>query len=106
MTNMPRPVRGQAYTPIEMETLYTRDEPFLMFYATDGSEQVIQSFPLEVLVAENHPLLAERFTYAYETEEWIPIFYAVDDAAVRNCVQCVVEDSSPKYYPTGHVPVD
>ncbi len=89
MKNSVHPVRGETYTVREIyEDLFLRDSPHLSFFREDDEKDVIQNshFTIDELLSLNHPLLDCEFTYVRETDEWIPVFNAVDDALVLKCV--------------------
>lgn len=111
------PQRGQTYTLKEIETeLELRDSPFLRFipqkvryaHERDAGIQVIQSSN----VVDLHQLEGwadTEWVFVRETEEWIPLFRAVDDAAIE--ALCIIEPDTSEFrsgdgmfiYPKGTV---
>ncbi len=97
------PQRGQTYTLKEIETeLELRDSPFLRFipqkvryaHERDAGIQVIQSSN----VVDLHQLEGwadTEWVFVRETEEWIPLFRAKDDAAIE--ALCVIEASTSSF---------
>lgn len=94
------PRRGETYTLKQIETeLDLRDAPFLRFipqkvryeHESAASIQVIQS----ANVVDLHHLEGwadTEWVFVRETEEWIPLFRAKDDAAIE--ALCVIEPST------------
>ncbi|QZE57810.1 hypothetical protein pEaSNUABM17_00264 [Erwinia phage pEa_SNUABM_17] len=118
------PQRGRVYTLKEIENeLELRDSPFLGFtpqkvryVALSATEQVIQQSHIANL-SDLEGWADTEWTYLYETDEWIPIFRAVDNAAIE--ALCVIEpdtyehrsDTTMFVYPKGteckqYVPFD
>ena len=93
---MSAPRRGDVYTAAEVEALSLRDAPFYRF-VVNGNVEVIQTSHLTVEQLLSVPGFAQtRWRYERETHEWIPLFRAVDDAAVQACV-----DTEPAIDPYG-----
>ena len=90
------PRRGQVYTLKEIENeLELRDSPFLRFVpqkvryvGMPAGVQVIQQAHIANL-SELEGWADTQWSYVRETEEWIPLFRAVDDAAIE--ALCVIE---------------
>lgn len=108
------PTRGQTYTlrQILLE-LPLRDSAFLRFYPTKvryvgSSEAGIQVIQTSAL-SDEHLLLDPKWensewTFVEETDEWIPIFRAKDDAAIE--ALCVIEASTESFHRNnGHMHV-
>ncbi len=112
------PVPYQIYTLAEIENcLELRDAPFLQFRPRKthyvgllgGGIQVIQKSQLEGNLSSLEGWADTEWKYLYETEEWIPIFAAVDDAAIE--ALCVIEPDTCEFrtdatlfvYPKGTV---
>lgn len=102
------PQRGQVYTLKEIENdLELRDSPFLRFFPQkvrllgekEAGIQVIQQSHTADL--SDVPGWADtKWYYVRETEEWIPLFRAVDDAEIE--ALCVIEpDTSELRYGEG-----
>lgn len=71
---MTYPVRGQTYTLAEIETLELRDSPFLRI-PVDGELYPTQTSHMDVRLVNVSPEWANsKWTYQYETDEWIPLF--------------------------------
>lgn len=72
---MTHPVRGQTYTLAEIETLALRDSPFLRVPVDGGELAPTQTSHMDVRLVEVSPEWADsKWTYQYETDEWIPLF--------------------------------
>lgn len=90
-----KPQRGATYTTREVLSLELLDSPHFGF-CIDGRRTVIQNSHCsdEELLAQ--PGMADvRWEYIRTTDEWIPVFRAVDDAAVLAVVD--VEPSRYQY---------
>ena len=84
---MSNPVRGQQYTLREVFNLNLRDSPHLGV-TIDGKDGVIQNSHLTEEEMLTIPGFADtKWTYRYETDEWIPIFqYAKLNPPIENFV--------------------
>lgn len=90
------PQRGQVYTLKEIENdLELRDSPFLRFVpqkvryvGMPAGVQVIQQSHIANL-SELEGWADTKWSFVRETDEWIPLFRAVDDAAIE--ALCVIE---------------
>ncbi|AWY08527.1 hypothetical protein HOT49_gp268 [Erwinia phage vB_EamM_Alexandra] len=94
------PLRGRVYTLKEIENdLELRDSPFLRFVSQKvryeheacAGIQVIQTSSLANL-SDIEGWADTQWSYVRETEEWIPLFRAVDDDAIE--ALCVIEAST------------
>ncbi|QZE59509.1 hypothetical protein MPK66_gp265 [Erwinia phage pEa_SNUABM_2] len=111
------PLRGRVYTLREIENdLELRDSPFLRFVPqkvrlageSEAGIQVIQQSHIADL-SDVEGWADTEWSYVRETEEWIPLFRAVDDAAIE--ALCVIEPDVSQYrsensmfiYPKGTV---
>ncbi|QZE60179.1 hypothetical protein pEaSNUABM35_00262 [Erwinia phage pEa_SNUABM_35] len=111
------PRRGQVYSLKEIENeLELRDSPFLRFIPQkvcmvgerEAGIQVIQTSSVANL-SDIEGWADTQWTYVRETEEWIPLFRAVDDAAIE--ALCVIEPDTSEFrsgdgmhiYPKGTV---
>uniref|UniRef100_A0AAU7PG37 Uncharacterized protein n=1 Tax=Burkholderia phage vB_BgluM-SURPRISE13 TaxID=3159457 RepID=A0AAU7PG37_9VIRU len=85
--NLIRPRNGEIYTLADINSkLYLRDSPCLLF-RHEGKDVPIQDSHLEETMDKLVDGLGEtQWTYIRETEEWIPVFRAVDDAEVLKFV--------------------
>lgn len=86
------PKSGQTYTFREMcEKLELRDSPHLGFLH-NGMSQVVQDSHCGQTAMLELPLWADsRWTYKYETDEWIPVFRFAADNTVKIEDLCVLE---------------
>lgn len=77
------PQRNKVYTLKEIETeLKLRDSPFLMVQI-DGQDNPIQLShvnPAELLLVDGWA--ETKWSYQYETDEWIPIFHQVGESVM------------------------
>lgn len=111
------PRRGQVYSLKEIENeLELRDSPFLRFvpqkvryeHEACAGIQVIQTSSVANL-SDIEGWADTQWSYVRETEEWIPLFRAVDDAAIE--ALCVIEPDTSEFrsgggmhiYPKGTV---
>ncbi|UAW96754.1 hypothetical protein pEaSNUABM22_00267 [Erwinia phage pEa_SNUABM_22] len=111
------PQRGRVYTLKEIENeLELRDSPFLRFVPQkvrllgekEAGIQVIQQSHLANL-SDVEGWADTKWAYVRETEEWIPLFRAVDDAEIE--ALCVIEPDTSEFrscdgmfiYPKGAV---
>jgi hypothetical protein len=96
-----KPIRGNVYTTLQIyQDLDLLDNPFLRFMI-DGSIAVIQdSHVATETLLSSVPKLAElKWQYVRTTHEWIPLFRAVDDAAVLETVD-VAKDRDGDFWVT------
>jgi len=85
---MKYPVRGQVYSSEDVLTkLRLDDSPFFMF-VHEGKRCVVQHSHVtdEQLLEQPQGFRHLTWKYLRTTEEWIPIFDAVDNASVYKCV--------------------
>ena len=97
------PRRGQVYTLKEIENdLELRDSPFLRFVPQKVRYEHECGAGIQVIQHSNLANLSDvegwsdtQWSYVRETEEWIPLFRAVDDAAIE--ALCIIEASTSSY---------
>jgi hypothetical protein len=77
-----------------IETLGVDDTPSLMFIAPNGEPQCIQLAHVEDKKLLTLPLADTQWQYLRITREWIPIFTAVNPAAVWACVEMTPDISA------------
>jgi len=74
------PIRSNVYTTEEVYQLELLDMPFLMVYYKE------EWHPIQTSASEDKDVIAAfpstLWKYARTTEEWIPLFYAVDSEEV------------------------
>ena len=72
---MTHPVPGQEYSLLEIKSLLLRDIPSLEFWGPNNRKCVVQTAHVteDVLLA-NPEWASTRWTYRYETHEWVPVF--------------------------------
>jgi hypothetical protein len=74
------PVSGKVYTLKQIDTeLALRDSPFLYFFNSDGEKKVVQTSHSNEDLSNFAEWSELRFKYLRETEEWIPLFFVVED---------------------------
>ncbi|UAW53377.1 hypothetical protein pEaSNUABM30_00259 [Erwinia phage pEa_SNUABM_30] len=101
------PQRYRVYTLKEIETeLELRDSPFLQFtpqkvryVGLEPTQQVIQQSNIAGPLSDIEGWADTEWTYLYETEEWIPIFVAVNNAPVE--ALCVIEPDTSEFRTDG-----
>ena len=76
------PVRLQIYTLAEVLELNLKDSPFLMVLANGRWSPVQTSHTTDAEVLSVPQFADSLWEYRYTTNEWIPIFHAVDSALV------------------------
>lgn len=83
----PYPRRGVVYTLRQiLEDLDLDDFPALDFSSEFGRAVIQCSHVTDKQLLSVPGLAGTRWRYKYTTREWIPVFVATDDAAVRDCV--------------------
>lgn len=81
------PTRGGIYTADQiMNVLELRDAPH-MYFTHEGRRSVVQNSHLTDAELLSVPGFADtKWTYLRTTDEWIPVFSAISDSAIRECV--------------------
>jgi hypothetical protein len=91
---MPYPKINAVHTASQICSFDLLDSPFFRF-CVDGAIQVIQTCHLTDEELLSVPGFAgTRWRYERTTEEWIPLFRAVDDTEILACVD-IEPDVSP-----------
>lgn len=91
------PVRGAIYTLTEIEkNLKLLDTPcLLVFIPTNGFHPIQNTHFLVDDILAIKEWAESKWEYSHTTNEWIPVFRAVDSESIRNL--CSVSESKYEY---------